>query len=178
MQTIAAMGRRKRENCQQLRQNRRMTLPSPYQQLVLEHSRAPRRFGVLEHATHRADGANPLCGDALHVDVRVAQGRIADLRFRGEACALARASASMLGERAIDLDAVALAQLETEFARVIAGAAAGDAALGDLNAFAALAQYPSRRKCALLPFATLRAALAGDASATTETDSKPGISAP
>ncbi|TLY50393.1 MAG: SUF system NifU family Fe-S cluster assembly protein [Gammaproteobacteria bacterium] len=149
----------------------RMTAAAPYHQLVLEHSRAPRRFGALEHATHTADGANPLCGDALHVDVRVTDGRIADLRFRGEACALVRASASMLGERAIDLDAVALAQLEADFARLVAGALAQEATLGDLNAFAALAQYPSRRKCALLPFATLRAALAGHVTATTE--SKP-----
>jgi nitrogen fixation NifU-like protein len=144
-----------------------MTLPSPYQQLVLEHSRAPRRFGTLEHATHQADGANPLCGDALHVDVRVADGRIADLRFRGEACALTRASASMLGERALDLDAAALTRLEAAFASMIEGAGTPDT-LGDLNAFAALAQYPSRRKCALLPFATLRAALSGDSIATTE----------
>lgn len=150
-----------------------MTAVAPYHELVLEHSRAPRRFGVLEHATHAADGANPLCGDALHVDVRVINGRIADLRFRGEACALARASASMLGERAIDLDAAALAELETDFAQLVAGGSAHEAALGDLNAFAALAQYPSRRKCALLPFATLRAALAGDRIATTEAASNP-----
>lgn len=160
-----------REKIAMLRQNRRMTVPSPYQQLVLEHSRAPRCFGTLEQPTHAADGANPLCGDALHVDVQAAEGRIADLRFRGEACALARASASMLGVLAIDLDAAALAQLELAFARVIAGVEAHDAALGDLNAFAALAQYPSRRKCALLPFATLRAALAGRAIATTESAS-------
>lgn len=146
-----------------------MTVPSPYQQLVLEHSRAPRHFGTLQQPTHAADGTNPLCGDALHVDVRVADGRIVDLRFRGEACALARASASMLGEHALDLGADELAQLEQTFMRVIAGAEVQHAAaLGDLNAFAALAQYPSRRKCALLPFATLRAALAGRASTTTE----------
>ncbi len=148
-----------------------MTVPSPYQQLVLEHSRAPHRFGSLEKATHQADGANPLCGDALHVDVLVADGRIADLRFRGEACALARASASMLGGSAIALDAAALARLEAAFARVIAGVDTRDDALGDLNAFSALAQYPSRRKCALLPFATLRAALVGQALATTESAS-------
>jgi nitrogen fixation NifU-like protein len=139
-----------------------------YQQLVLDHSREPRHFGVLDAATHAADGANPLCGDALHVGVRMEDGRIADLRFRGEACAIARASASMLGERAANLDAAALAQLEADFMRVIAGDAENDETLGDLNAFAALAQYPTRRKCALLPFATLRAALAGQISATTE----------
>lgn len=148
-----------------------MNVPSPYQQLVLEHSRAPRYFGALENPTHQADGANPLCGDALHVEVRVEAGHIADLRFRGEACALARASASMLGGRAIALDAAALAQLQQRFARVIAGTDAHDDALGDLNAFAALAQYPSRRKCVLLPFATLHAALAGHTSATTESAS-------
>ncbi|MBS0582008.1 MAG: SUF system NifU family Fe-S cluster assembly protein [Proteobacteria bacterium] len=143
-----------------------MSASELYQRLVLEHSRAPRHFGALEAATHAADGANPLCGDALHVDVRVVDGRIDALAFRGEACAIARATASMLGEAAARLDADAIARLEARFRRVIDG---GTGAMpGDLNALAALAHYPSRRKCALLPFATLRAALAGIPKTTTE----------
>ena len=148
--------------------NTRMSARELYQRIVLEHSRAPRHFGVLDTPTHVADGANPLCGDALHAEVRVVDGRIAALTFRGEACAIAKASASLLGERSAGLDADGAAELEARFARLIRGELDADAALGDLNALAALAHYPSRRKCALLPFATLRAALAGIAKTTTE----------
>jgi nitrogen fixation NifU-like protein len=148
-----------------------MPVSDLYQRIVLEHSRAPRGFGALDAPTHRADGANPLCGDALHVELRVVAGRIAALAFRGEACAIATATASMLGERAVRLDADEVARLEARFARVIGGELANDAELGDLNALAALAHYPSRRRCALLPFATLRAALAGIAKTTTEGNS-------
>ncbi|MBS0516945.1 MAG: SUF system NifU family Fe-S cluster assembly protein [Proteobacteria bacterium] len=141
-----------------------------YQRLVLEHSRAPRHFGELAAPTHAADGINPSCGDSLHVDLRVVDGRIAAIAFRGDACAIAKATASMLGEAAMQLDADGAARLEARFARVIAGELAGDGTLGDLNALAALAHYPSRRKCATLPFAALRAAFAGAARTTTEGD--------
>lgn len=148
--------------------NAEMSASDLYQRIVLDHSRAPRHFGTLDAPTHAADGANPLCGDALHVELRVVDGRIAAIAFHGEACAIAKATASLLGERSVRLDESEIAQLEDHFLRLIRGELEADAALGDLNALAALAHYPSRRKCALLPFATLRAALAGKPKTTTE----------
>jgi|SRR5579863_1550704 len=145
-----------------------MTTASLYQELVLEHSRMPRNFGALAEHTHAADGDNPLCGDALHIELRVVDMRIAEMRFRGEACAVARATASMLSERVARLDAGEIASMESRFVRVVSGEVERDETLGDLNALAALMHYPTRRKCALLPFAALRAALAGAARATTE----------
>jgi nitrogen fixation NifU-like protein len=139
-----------------------------YTTLVLDHQRSPRHFGTLARYTHASDGANPLCGDALRVEVDLREGRIHDLRFHGASCAVATASASMLGERLHGKPAAELAAIEERFAALVEGAVESDPALGDLNAFAALARHPARRKCALLAFATLRAALAGDASATTE----------
>ena len=68
-----------------------MSASELYQRLVLEHSRAPRHFGALDAPTHTADGDNPLCGDSLHVELRVADGRIEAVAFRGEACAIAKA---------------------------------------------------------------------------------------
>lgn len=139
-----------------------------YQRIVLEHSRAPRHFGALAAATHAADGDNPLCGDALHVELCVADGCIEAIAFRGEACAITRATASLLGGRISRIGVEEVAQLEARFAELINGESQADAALGDLNALATLANYPARRKCALLPFATVRAALAGITKTTTE----------
>jgi nitrogen fixation NifU-like protein len=139
-----------------------------YTQCVLDHQRAPRNFGRLEGHTHAADGANPLCGDSMHVELRCADGRIAAMRFDGAACAVATATASMLSEIAPGRSAGQIDELEARFRRLIDGTSAHDDLLADLNALSALARHPARRKCALLAFATLRAALAGTASATTE----------
>ena len=139
-----------------------------YTQIVIDHQRAPRNFGVLHDATHAADGANPLCGDSLRIEVQLIDDRIAQIRFRGEACAIAIATASMLSELAIGKSPIELQQLEAVFARRVSGQAPHDATLADLNAFAALADHSVRRKCALLPFATLRAAIGGVATISTE----------
>ena len=145
---------------------------SLYTKLVLEHSRAPRHFGRLDGYTHAADGVNPLCGDTLRCELRSTEGRVEALRFSGVACAVATATASMLGGMAEGLSAEQIAMLEQRFVHLIEGAVAEDNELGELNAMHALARHAARRKCALLPFATLRAALAGAPSATTEGDSR------
>jgi len=141
---------------------------SLYQQAVLDHYRNPRNHGEMAGCTHAADGANPLCGDSLRIELACADGRIVDMRFSGEACAVTTAAASMLSELVSGFDAARIAELEQPFQRLVAGEIANDDTLGPLNAFGELRRYPSRRKCALLPWATLRAALAGTARASTE----------
>jgi nitrogen fixation protein NifU and related proteins len=154
------------------RERHGMTAAALYTQMVLEHQRAPRNFGALEPHTHAADGVNPLCGDALRVELRREDGRVAAMRFSGEACAVAIAAASMLSELAVGRSEAQLAEIEARFGQLIRGEVERDAMLADLNALAALARHPARRKCALLAFATLRAALAGRPATTTEGSSE------
>jgi nitrogen fixation NifU-like protein len=147
-----------------------------YRDIVLDHHRAPRRCGALAQPTHACDGVNALCGDSLRVELRLHDGRIAEYGFRGECCAIATATASLLGERVIGLAPPDIAALQQAFATLVGveaadTALAGDAALGDLAALSELSRYPARRKCALLPWATLAAALAGETRTTTEKDS-------
>ncbi|HEX6833156.1 MAG TPA: SUF system NifU family Fe-S cluster assembly protein [Rudaea sp.] len=143
-----------------------------YTQAVIDHHRAPRHFGSLDAPTHTADGANPLCGDALRFELAITGDTIDALRFRGEACAIAIATASMLSELALGQTAAQIERIENEFVRAISGEPARAEILGGLGAMSALAAHPVRRKCALLPFATLRAAMRGQLAATTE-DRKP-----
>ena len=147
-----------------------MPEPAIYPQLVLDHYRRPRHRGVLAPCTHAADGANPLCGDSLRFELRCVDARIVELRFSGEACAIAIATASMLGDLAANRTRDELAELAVRFGRVIEGGG-DDATLGPLNAMRGLQRHPGRRKCALLPWATLRAALDGAVRATTEPES-------
>lgn len=144
--------------------------PALYRDIVLAHQRAPRRFGTLAQPSHVCDGVNALCGDSLRIELRLEQGLIAEYAFQGECCAITMATASLLGERAIGLDTLALESLQRDFAALVCGEPCGER-LGDLAALGELARYPARRKCALLPWATLQAALAGQARTTTEKDS-------
>jgi len=145
-----------------------MAAESLYRDVVLDHYRHPRNRGALAHCTHAADGVNPLCGDSLRVEVDCANGRIARMGFSGEACAITTATASMLSELAVGRDASEIAALNAPFDRLLAGEIDAADALGPLNALAELKRHPSRRKCAELPWATLRAALGGEARITTE----------
>jgi nitrogen fixation NifU-like protein len=140
-----------------------------YQQVVLDHYRRPRHRGALDGCTHAADGANPLCGDRLRVELLCEDGRIVRLGFAGEACAIATASASMLGDLVSSLPSAEVAAFSARFSHMIESGVE-DHGLGELNAMRELQRYPSRRKCALLPWATLSAALAGDAHTTTESE--------
>ena len=142
---------------------------SVYHEIVLEHHRHPRNFGVLPQWTHAADGINALCGDRLRIELECRDGKIATLRFCGEACAIAIASASMMTEAVTGLDAERVSDLAGRLRAVIEGTIERDEALGPLNSLAPLRPHAARRKCAMLAWATLHAALAGAAAATTET---------
>ena len=67
-----------------------------YQEVVLDHKRHPHHFGPLAGANREAKGYNPLCGDAITLRLREVGGRIEDVAFEGEGCAICVASASML----------------------------------------------------------------------------------
>ena len=142
---------------------------SPYHEIVLEHSRHPRNFGSLPGFTHAADGVNALCGDRLRVELVCRDGRIAVLRFSGESCAIAMASASMMSEAVADAEGAHAGELAGRLRAVIEGAIERDDQLGPLNCMAPLRAHPARRKCAMLPWATLAAALAGVTTVSTET---------
>jgi nitrogen fixation NifU-like protein len=130
-----------------------------YQRVVLDHGKHPRNVGRLSGATHAADGENPLCGDALHVEVVAAGDRLAALRFDGESCLLATASASLMTERLAGRTVADAARAIHAMEQLCAGRAADDVELGDLRAFAAVHRHPVRVQCATLAWRTLRRAL-------------------
>ena len=75
-----------------------------YQEVILDHNRRPRNFRRMEGASHHAEGYNPLCGDRVTVFVQVDGDRIADVTFEGSGCAISKASASLMTDRAEGLD--------------------------------------------------------------------------
>ena len=69
-----------------------------YKDIILDYYRNPRNFGDLENPDVRAKDSNPLCGDILEMQLKIKDGKLEDLRFKGKGCAISQASASMLTE--------------------------------------------------------------------------------
>ena len=131
-----------------------------YQDVVMEHKRAPRHFGTLDHATHSARGRNPQCGDEVHVQLRLAGDRVEDIGFTGQGCAICVASTSMMTEAVMGAQLDAARALQQHFRAVLTGQEEPeDVSLGKLASLAGVRQYPSRIKCALLGWHALMHAL-------------------
>jgi nitrogen fixation NifU-like protein len=69
-----------------------------YKEIILDYYRNPRNFGDLPNPDVRAKDSNPLCGDIIEMQLKIKDGKIEDLRFKGKGCAISQASASMLTE--------------------------------------------------------------------------------
>ena len=140
-----------------------------YQEVVMDHKRAPRHFGRLAAPTHQARGHNPQCGDDLQVELVVGDGRVNDIRFHGQGCAICIASASMMTDAVLGQE-VALAQaLQARFRAVLTGQMqAEEAHLGKLVSLAGVRNYPGRIKCALLGWHALMHALDSETDAAND----------
>ncbi|MEZ5316320.1 MAG: SUF system NifU family Fe-S cluster assembly protein [Vicinamibacterales bacterium] len=142
-----------------------------YQEVILDHNRRPRHFGTLPAATHAAEGYNPLCGDRLTLQVRVEDGRIADIAFEGSGCAISKASASLMTEAVIGRSQAEAAETFDRVRAMLTAPSDAEVdvdAMGALAALAGVREFPVRVKCATLAWHTLKSALAGTASAKTE----------
>lgn len=133
-----------------------------YQELILEHSKAPRNYRELKGADHRAEGYNPLCGDRFTVAVHIEGDCIRDIAFQGSGCAISKASASMMTQSVKGKTREQAKKLFEQFHRTVTGNQNGNAAeLGKLGVFAGVREFPTRVKCATLAWHTLQAALEG-----------------
>ena len=142
-----------------------------YQEVILDHGRRPRHGTRLAAFDATAKGDNPMCGDRVQVFVRRdAQGRVAEAGFEARGCAISVASADLMAEvvagRAKD-EVRALAREFGNMART-GQAPEGDAAMERLRPLAGVHEYPSRVKCATLPWHALLAALDGQGGASSE----------
>jgi len=135
-----------------------------YQEIILEHSKAPRNYRKPEGANREAEGYNPLCGDRCTVFLDVEGDAIKDIGFQGSGCAISRASASMMTQSVKGKSKAEAARLFDEFHRLVTGdekAIASAEDMGKLAVFAGVSKFPARVKCATLAWHTLQSALEG-----------------
>jgi nitrogen fixation NifU-like protein len=119
-----------------------------YRDYILEHYKNPKNFGELPEHDLEFHDKNPLCGDEMEVHIRVEDGRIADLKWHGQGCAISQAAASIASEELIGMPVDDAAQLDADWMLEHMG----------------IAISATRRKCALLNLKVLRGAVTGDPS--------------
>lgn len=139
-----------------------------YQQVILDHNKAPRNFHAMDDATRHVEGFNPLCGDHYTVYVKLEGETIADVSFEGAGCAISKASASVMSSLVKGRTIAQVEELFHEFHRLVKGEALGEEEierLGKLGAFAGVSEFPARVKCASLAWHTLHAAVKSDSKA-------------
>ncbi len=134
-----------------------------YQELILEHNRSPRNFHAMESPDREAQGYNPLCGDRLTVQLKLAGDRIADVSFQGSGCAISKASASLMTVAVKGRSAAEARRMAESFQRLVTGRGGpADDLPPRLAAFAGVREFPMRVKCATLSWHALKAALSGE----------------
>lgn len=147
-----------------------------YQAVILDHSRSPRNFRRPPQPTCEAKGHNPMCGDALDVFLVVDDHDvIADAAFEGQGCAISLASASLMTEILKGRTVADAERLFEDFQHLCtasepdASGAGWEAEVRErLAVFAGVRAFPVRVKCATLAWHTMKAALAGEAEASSE----------
>jgi nitrogen fixation protein NifU and related proteins len=117
-----------------------------YRDYILDHYKHPHNFGELEAHDLEGHEHNPLCGDELGVQIRVQDGKIADLKFNGHGCAISQASASIASDELIGMDLDEVGELGADWMIELLG----------------IPVSATRRKCALLNLKVVRGAVTGD----------------
>ena len=148
-----------------------MTTEALYQELILEHNRKPRNFREMENADRKIEGRNPLCGDALTLWVKMDGDSIADVSFKGQGCAISKASASLMTTAVKGKTRDEAEHLFERFHDLVLGTLpeSEQASLGSLRALGGVSRFPLRVKCASLAWHALRAALEqGESEVSTE----------
>lgn len=131
-----------------------------YQEIIVDHSKQPRNFGVLQEASRSKDGFNPLCGDKLTLHIQETNSVLEKIRFEGCGCAISLASASLMTEAVQGKTFAEIGALFALFHQLVTGQAESlTDQLGKLSVLAGVAEYPVRVKCATLAWHTLMAVL-------------------
>jgi len=153
-----------------------MDLEELYQDVILDHSRRPRNFGVLEKPDVLVHGDNPACGDEIHLGVQFgSDGKLQEIKFSGQGCAISQASASMMTAKLKGKSRQEATEMARTFKNVVTGESADQSkSLGDLQLLQGVRKFPQRVKCAMLAWRALEQALAqtaGEATISTEVES-------
>ena len=145
-----------------------MDLKQLYQDIILEHGKSPRNLGKCEGYSHEAKGYNPLCGDKVHVYLKLdSKKKVESLTFEGEGCAISLASASIMTELVKGKSFEEAREIMDAFLNMIKNTSEirsnhlDEDQKTKLMSLSGVKQFPMRVKCATLSWHTLNSAIKG-----------------
>ena len=145
-----------------------MDLKQLYQDIILEHGKSPRNFGKCDKYTHEAKGHNTLCGDQVHVYLKLnKEKKVENLTFEGSGCAISIASTSIMTELVQGKSVDTSKKIISEFLNMIKNTKEIKSDHLDedqkikIMSLSGVKQYPMRVKCATLAWHTLDTAIEG-----------------
>jgi nitrogen fixation NifU-like protein len=130
-----------------------MSIDSLYQEIILDHYKRPHHAGLREPYDTEVFHVNPTCGDEIRLRVRVDDGVVADVSYAAEGCSISQAAASVMADLVIGKQVDQALSLYEEFLALMQGGGSvepDEERLEDGIAFAGVARFPARIKCALL----------------------------
>ncbi len=143
-----------------------MDLKDLYQEIILDHGKNPRNLGKFDNYNKDAKGNNPLCGDNVHVYLRLNENKkVEDIAFEGHGCAISMASASIMTDMVRGKEEKEVKEIVTDFLGMIKEKKSletnilKDDEKTKLMSLSGVKQYPMRVKCATLSWHTLTSAL-------------------
>ena len=146
-----------------------MDLKQLYQDIILEHGKSPRNLGKCEGYSHEAKGYNPLCGDRVHVYLKLDTGKkVENLTFEGDGCAISLASASIMTELVKGKSIEETKEIMDAFLDMVKNTSEIQSNHLDeeqktkLMSLSGVKQFPMRVKCATLSWHTLNSAIEGE----------------
>ena len=143
-----------------------MDLKDLYQEIILDHGKNPRNLGKFDNYNKDAKGNNPLCGDNVHVYLRINENKkVEDIAFEGHGCAISMASASIMTDMVRGKEEKEVKEIVSDFLGMIKEKDSletnilKDDEKTKLMSLSGVKQYPMRVKCATLSWHTLTSAL-------------------
>ena len=143
-----------------------MDLKDLYQEIILDHGKNPRNLGKFDNYNKDAKGNNPLCGDNVHVYLRLNENKkVEDIAFEGHGCAISMASASIMTDMVRGKEEKEVKEIVTDFLGMIKEKDSLETTIlkddekTKLMSLSGVKQYPMRVKCATLSWHTLTSAL-------------------
>ena len=143
-----------------------MDLKDLYQEIILDHGKNPRNLGKFDNYNKDAKGNNPLCGDNVHVYLRLNENKkVEDIAFEGHGCAISMASASIMTDMVRGKEEEEVKEIVTDFLGMIKEKDSLETKIlkddekTKLMSLSGVKQYPMRVKCATLSWHTLTSAL-------------------
>ena len=151
-----------------------MRMEQMYQEVILDHYKHPHGRGLREPFGAEVHHVNPTCGDEVTLRVHVDNGTVADVSYDGQGCSISQAATSVLTDQVVGLSVQDALKTVDSFSEMVGsrGTVEGDEdVIGDGIAFAGVAKYPARVKCALLGWMAFKDAVVqvmdADTTATT-----------